>query len=112
MTPTRRPSRSSAAPTPARAKDDFPDAPAGARPDPGEPLHNGTGQTRPDGSILQNNPPDSGSSITDSGPATVTIDDNAVEYLQLGAGVLAGVALAGAGVAMVSRHHHRAAHPA
>ena len=33
-----------------------------------------------------------------AGPTgTITVDDNAVEILQLGAGVLAGVALAGAG---------------
>ena len=34
-----------------------------------------------------------------SGPTQfITLDDNAVEYLQLGAGVLAGIALAGAGL--------------
>jgi hypothetical protein len=38
------------------------------------------------------------------------IDDNAVEYVQLGGGVLAGIALAGAGMAMASRRSH--AHPA
>ena len=40
-----------------------------------------------------------------------TFDDDAVEYLQLGAGLLAGIALAGAGAAMVSRRHHRDPHP-
>lgn len=39
------------------------------------------------------------------------IDDNGVEVLQLGAGVLAGVALAGAGMALASRRAH-VAHPA
>ncbi len=39
-----------------------------------------------------------------SGPA---IDDNSVEYLQVGAGILAGLALAGAGAAMASRRNHR-----
>ena len=41
------------------------------------------------------------------------VDDNAVEYLQLGAGLLAGIALAGAGMAATSRRSHgHAAHPA
>ena len=43
------------------------------------------------------------------GPA---IDDNGVEVLQLGAGLLAGLALAGAGAAAVSRrttHTHATA---
>ncbi len=41
------------------------------------------------------------------------VDDNAVEVLQLGAGILAGVALTGAGMAMASRRTHgHAAHPA
>lgn len=49
----------------------------------------------------------------DSQTVTVfrNIDDNAVEVLQLGAGILAGVALAGAGMALASRRTH-AAHPA
>lgn len=54
------------------------------------------------------------------GPATVgspgqiiRIDDNAVEVLQLGAGLLAGIALAGAGAAAFSRRSHdHMAHPA
>jgi hypothetical protein len=42
----------------------------------------------------------------------VVLDDNAVEFLQLGAGLLAGIALAG-GVAVASRRNHgHAAHPA
>jgi hypothetical protein len=43
----------------------------------------------------------------------IKIDDNAVEVLQLGAGVLAGLALAGAGAAAFSRRSHdHMAHPA
>ncbi len=34
------------------------------------------------------------------------IDDNAVEYLQLGAGVAAGLTLGGAGMVLVSRRAH------
>ena len=36
-----------------------------------------------------------------------SIDDNAIEYLQLGGGVLAGIALAGAGMALASHRSHR-----
>jgi hypothetical protein len=40
-------------------------------------------------------------------------DDNAIEVLQLGAGILAGVALAGAGMSLASRRSHgHVAHPA
>ena len=40
-------------------------------------------------------------------------DDNAVEVLQLGAGLRAGIALAGAGMALATRRTHaHAAHPA
>jgi hypothetical protein len=56
----------------------------------------------------------------DAGP--VIVDDNAPEYLQLGAGVVAGIGLAGAGMAAASRrgrgpaasrrNHGRQAHPA
>ena len=69
-------------------------APAEARPDPG------TGGTDPVVVVPGPQP----------GPGS-TIDDDAVEYLQLGAGVIAGVALAGAGAALVSRRHHRDPHP-
>lgn len=44
--------------------------------------------------------------------ARMLVGDNAVEPLQLGAGVLAGVALAGAGLAVASRRRHAPAHPA
>jgi hypothetical protein len=44
---------------------------------------------------------------------SLPVDDNAVEVFQLGAGILAGVALAGAGMAAASRRTHaHAAHPA
>ncbi|WP_353950721.1 hypothetical protein V6K52_13925 [Knoellia sp. S7-12] len=42
---------------------------------------------------------------------TLTIDDNAVEYLQVGLGALAGIALAG-GVAASAARHRNHAHPA
>lgn len=64
-------------------------APAEARPDPG------TGGTDP--VVVTPEPP--------RGPDP--IDGGAVEYLQLGAGLIAGLALAGAGAAVVSRRHHR-----
>jgi hypothetical protein len=38
------------------------------------------------------------------------IDDNAVEYLQLGAGVAAGLAFGGAGMLLVSRRAHGREH--
>jgi hypothetical protein len=44
---------------------------------------------------------------------SIGIDDNGVEVLQLGAGLLAGLALAGAGAAAFSRRNHgHLAHPA
>jgi hypothetical protein len=46
-----------------------------------------------------------------SGP-TVFFDDNALEWVQVGGGVLAGIALAGAGAALASRRHHASPHPA
>lgn len=46
-------------------------------------------------------------------PRVVRIDNNAIEYLQLGGGLLAGIALAGAGMAVASRRGHtHLAHPA
>jgi hypothetical protein len=49
---------------------------------------------------------------TGTGPST-TADTNTVEYIQLGAGVLAGIALTGFGVAVTSRRGHgQVAHPA
>ncbi|AXG14625.1 hypothetical protein [Intrasporangium calvum] len=46
------------------------------------------------------------------GVITVAIDDNALELLQVGGGLLAGLALAGAGVALASRRHHSDPAPA
>jgi hypothetical protein len=43
----------------------------------------------------------------------IAVDTSGFEVLQLGAGILAGVALAGAGMAVASRRSHaHAAHPA
>jgi hypothetical protein len=71
--------------------------PAAARPDPG------TGER-----------PQCTSGCYEGGATSSTqifrVDDNAVEFLQLGAGVLAGIALAGAGLAVASRRSH-AHHP-
>ena len=46
-----------------------------------------------------------------STPTVVRIDDT-IEYLQVGAGVLAGAVLVGAGVAVASRRNHRGLTPA
>lgn len=79
-------------------------APASARPDPG------TGGAH---EWTQWSEPYQGGSTGSTLTPTSSADDNAVEVLQLGAGILAGVALAGAGVAVASRRTHgRAAHPA
>lgn len=81
-------------------------APASARPDPG----NGSQSEWSCHSLCYEGGSD-GSSVV--GPASVTVDDNAIELLQLGAGVLGGIALAGVGVAIASRRSHaHAAHPA
>ena len=61
-------------------------------------------------------PGSSGGSTTtsDTGPQTVIrevfVDDDTVEYLQIGLGALAGMALTGAAVVGVRRHEHRAPH--
>ena len=52
------------------------------------------------------------SSVTVPQGPTIVVDDDAVELLQVGAGILAGLALAGAGAALVSRRHHRDPSPA
>ena len=65
-------------------------APATAQPDPGtggRDFQPGTSVPRPQG-------------------PTTGADDDALELLDVGAGILAGVALAGAGAALVSRRHH------
>ena len=78
--------------------------PASARPDPG------TGGAH---EWTQWSEPYKGGSAGSAMTPTNSVDDNAVEVLQLGAGILAGVALAGAGMAVASRRTHgRAAHPA
>ncbi|HEY7722340.1 MAG TPA: hypothetical protein VIB11_10920 [Pedococcus sp.] len=71
--------------------------PAAARPDPG------TGGPHEWPAWSQ---PYQGGQGSASTTAFVAVDDNAVELLQLGAGLLAGVALAGAGMAVASRRHH------
>jgi hypothetical protein len=77
--------------------------PASARPDPGVGnLHEGVG-TRQDYTPSDSSP---------AAPSLPAVDGNPIEYVQLGAGLLAGLALAGAGMAVVSRRAHaRAAHP-
>lgn len=83
--------------------------PAGARPDPG------SGSPRDwhcSASCYQG-----GGTVPDAGVSDVRtvlrVDDTGVQVLQLGAGVLAGLAMAGAGAALVSRRHHaQVAHPA
>ena len=45
-------------------------------------------------------------------PPTVTLDDDAVEYLQVALGALGGMALVGAVAAAASRRHGGHAHPA
>lgn len=74
--------------------------PAHARQDPGELLTDaGTSQLdRSDGS--------------QPGPASLTVDDDAVEYLQVGLGALGGMVLVGAVAAAASRRHGGSAHPA
>jgi hypothetical protein len=42
----------------------------------------------------------------------VLLEDNGVEYLQVGAGVLAGIALAAAGAVVISRRNHGGLTPA
>ncbi len=79
-------------------------APAAARPDPG------TGGTDPRPNAVRG--PDAGTTGNGTRPTIVVVDDDAVEVLQIGAGILAGLALAGAGAAMVSRRTHRDPSPA
>jgi hypothetical protein len=53
-----------------------------------------------------------GGTLLNTNPAPAPrVDGGAVEYVQLGAGLLAGIALAGAGAAAFSRrtHHHATA---
>lgn len=74
--------------------------PAHARPDPGPMLEDaGTGLTTSDGSV------------STPGSATLTVDDGAVEYLQVALGAIGGMAVVGAIAAGASRRHGHA-HPA
>ena len=74
--------------------------PAHARQDPGELLQDAGSNSASsrDGSVRQ-------------GTATVTVDDNAVEYLQVALGALGGIAVVGA-IAAGSTRRHGHAHPA
>ncbi|HEX5428321.1 MAG TPA: hypothetical protein VFX00_08340 [Pedococcus sp.] len=47
-----------------------------------------------------------GGTVSGGSPRPIPRDDNALEYLQLGGGVLAGIALAGAGMAVATRRTH------
>lgn len=57
-----------------------------------------------------------GTSASDGGTQTVirevVVDDDALEYLQIGLGALAGMAVAGAAAVTVRRFGHHAPHPA
>lgn len=55
-----------------------------------------------------------GSGVPPKGPFAieVPIDDNALELLQVGGGILAGLALAGAGMAVATRRQHAHLSPA
>jgi hypothetical protein len=54
-----------------------------------------------------------GTSPQTGSPRFPEVDGTTVEYAQIGAGLLAGIALAGAGAAALSRRNHsHAAHPA
>lgn len=84
--------------------------PASARPDPGT---GGPGELRCSVSCYEG--PANGAGAGPDVGAVLRVDDNGSQILQLGAGLLAGVALAGAGMAVVSRRGHghgHAAHPA
>ena len=65
-------------------------APAAAQPDPGTGGRDFT----------------PGSSVPGPQGPTIVVDDDALELLQVGAGILAGIALAGAGAALASRRRH------
>lgn len=46
------------------------------------------------------------------GPNSLALDSTSIEYLQIGLGALAGMAVVGGIAAAVSTHHRHAAHPA
>ena len=75
--------------------------PAAARPDPGTgELAHCTSGCFEGGTAPIPNP------VTAPITARVTASDHGVEYVQLGVGVLAGIALAGAGAAAATRRSH------
>ena len=75
--------------------------PAAARPDPGTGgTHEGSSTT-----VVEPSPNRSVAQV-------LRIDDDALEVLQLGAGVAAGLVLGGAGALLVSRRGHGSVHPA
>jgi hypothetical protein len=77
--------------------------PASARPDPGT-----GGFHEHDCTVTCYQGPESGTSIP-----TPPVDGNGIEVLQLGAGLLAGIALAGAGMSVATRRSHgHVVHPA
>ena len=86
-------------------------APATARPVPGPSASIGVVTHGP----AYNSPDWQRGHASNAGPAlpvprvSTLVDDNAVEYLQVGAGALAGMALAGATAVVVGRRHR--AHP-
>ena len=72
----------------------------------------GLGFAGPAGAVVRPDPIGK-SDVTTPPPSTrVFLDDNAIEWIQVGGGVLAGIALAGAGAALGSRRHHASPHPA
>jgi len=84
-------------------------APAAARPDPGYGFGPVTTTASPASVDHEGLRP---AQRTDPGPvpqnptSIVRVDDDAVEILQIGAGILAGIALAGAGASLVARRRH------
>jgi len=90
-------------------------APAVARQDPGTGEQHPRTTTVRGGSVDHEGlrPPQApGAGASKDAARLTAVDDDAVEYLQIGAGILAGVALAGAGAAAMSRRHHRQPSPA
>lgn len=77
-------------------------APAAARPDPGT---GGLHERLNSAQLHQND------TSPIPVPAVPSVATDGTAYLELGAGVLAGLALAGAGAAVVSRRRHSHGHP-
>lgn len=100
-------------------------APAMARPDPGEggPAVDSSTATsqfpyglererREGGTMVQPAPRQAPEVAKPAQPTIVFMEDDAVEYLQIGAGVIAGIALVGAGAVVASRINPRGLKPA